>query len=93
MQDRRTEVQSIMMTLFDNESIITMFENSKIAEGRAEGMEKGMEKGRAERRAEGANLLGALISKLIKLGRNHDIERVATDSEYRQQLYKEFQIA
>ena len=54
---------------------------------------EGMEKGRAEGMEKGANLLGALISKLIKLGRDQDIERVATDSEYRQQLYKEFQLA
>ena len=39
MQERRTEVQGIMMSLFDDESIITMFENSKIAEGREEGRE------------------------------------------------------
>ncbi len=56
-----------------------------VAEGHAEG--------RAEGRAEGANLLGALISKLIKLGRNQDIERAATDSEYCQQLYRELDIA
>jgi hypothetical protein len=52
-----------------------------------------MEKGRAEGMEKGANLLGTLISKLIKLGRDQDIERAATDSEYRQQLYKEFQLA
>ena len=57
----------------------------KVEEGRAEARAEGMEKGGSK--------LGALIDLLLKLGRNSDVARAATDSEYRQQLYKEFQLA
>ena len=37
-------------------------------------------------------LLGNLISKLIKLGRIEDAERAATDAEYRERLYQEYEL-
>ena len=61
--------------------VLERIEQRGIMKGRAEGMEKGESK------------LGALIDRLLKLGRNSDVARAATDSEYRQQLYKEFQLA
>ena len=87
--DNRAEVKRMCITEYDEVRTMNMFRE----EGRAEGMEKGLAERMEKGRSEGANLLGALISKLIKLGRHQDIERVATDSEYREQLYREFGIA
>ena len=51
----------------------------------AEGMEKGMEKGESR--------LGALMAKLEELGRIDDAFKAAEDKQYREKLYKEFQLA
>ncbi len=49
---------------------------------RNEAIEKGMEKG--------MNLFGRLAAMLVSTGRAQDIERVAEDPQYRDQLIKEF---
>ncbi len=51
---------------------------------------KTMELFKEEGRAEGENRLGALISKLMSLGRTDDIAKVVSDPGYRSQLYREF---
>lgn len=62
-------------------------------EGRALGRIEGRKEGRKEGRLEGANLLGELMLKLKELGRTEDAFRAASDQEYREKLYKEFQLA
>ena len=52
-----------------------------------------MELGRREGEAKGENKLASLISKLISLGRNNDVAKVAADPEYREKLYAELGIA
>ena len=49
--------------------------------------------GKEEGIAEGESLLAALITKLKELGRTDDAFRAAADKEYRERLYKEFQLA
>ena len=71
-----------------------------LAEGRKEGREEGREEGLAEGRKEGReegfeegqNKFGKLIHILMNQGRTDDVNRVSTDPEYRDQLYREFQI-
>lgn len=46
----------------------------------------------ASAKAEGANEFGQLITKLISLGRNQDIEKAAAEPAYREKLYTEFGI-
>ena len=41
----------------------------------------------------GETKMGKLMMTLFNLGRAEDAEKAANDSEYRQQLYREFQIA
>ncbi len=41
----------------------------------------------------GETNMGKLMQKLFNLGRTEDSNRAAEDSEYRQKLYQEFQIA
>ena len=43
--------------------------------------------------ARGENRLGTLISKLFSLNRLDDAKRCATDPEFREKLYREFQLA
>ena len=52
--------------------------------------EQGREEGIGIGRAEGEQKLGELIGKLAALNRNQDVIRAASDSEYRNQLYREF---
>ena len=54
---------------------------------------KTMEMFKEEGREEGENRLGALITKLISLGRTDDIAKAASDPTYRNRLYEEFSIA
>ena len=62
------------------------------AEGFAEDKAEGKAKGKAEGIAEGERNLAELIQKLLATGRTDDIERVTRDPEYRETLYKEFEI-
>ena len=46
----------------------------------------------AEGRAEEAERMGNLISKLLSEDRLEDAKKASTDSSFRQQLYKEFNL-
>ena len=48
---------------------------------------------RRKAEAEGENRLGTLIAKLKELGRIDDAFKAAEDKQYREKLYKEFQLA
>ena len=62
-------------------------------EGRNEGYNEGRDEGYNEGRDEGENRLGKLIIKLTNLERMDDVSKAAVDSDFRQKLYQEFQIA
>ena len=55
-------------------------------EGRQEGLQEGLREGRQE----GENILATLINKLVTLGRNDDIVRIANDAAFRESLYVQF---
>ena len=59
-----------------------------INESRKEGRKEGLAEGRALE----AKRMGSLISRLIKDNRISDADKAATDSGYREKLYKEFNI-
>ena len=69
-------------------------------EGREEGLKEGLKKGHREGLREGLregqqkgqNMLAALISRLLSLGRTEDVARSASDPEYREKLFEEFKI-
>ena len=54
---------------------------------------KTMEMFKNEGREEGEKKLGALITKLISLGRTDDVAKAASDPAYRDRLYAEFSMA
>ncbi len=62
------------------------------AEGRAEGHAEGHAEGRVVGHQAGEDKLARLIDALINAGRNDDIAKVATDKNYREKLYLEFNI-
>ena len=82
----------MMDTLFNQERVTEIHEKNLVWEGYNNGFAEGETKGRTEGRTEGENKLGTLISFLINSGRNDEIEKAASDVEYRQKLYAEFGI-
>ncbi len=74
-----------MFTLLDEQKAKKFWEE--------EIMQKGEAKGRAEGRAEGERLLNTLIARLVSMNRFDDIKRCTEDAEYREKLYREFQLA
>ena len=79
----------------ENQEVVDMskaIEDIRV-EGYNEGRDKGYNEGRDKGYKEGENRLGNLIMKLTSLGRMEDISKAASDSDYRQKLYQEFQIA
>ena len=69
--------------------IFNMHDNEVRAEGRAEGRVEGLEEGLEK----GQNQFGKLIHALLNQGRTEDASRASIDPKYRDQLYREFQIA
>ena len=60
--------------------------------GRAEGQAIGRAEGQAIGQAQGEARLGSLINRLIQEQRIDEIQVVSTDSERRDQLYKEYNL-
>ena len=54
--------------------------------------EEGMAIGKAEGKAEGEARLSALINRLILEGRSDEIQKVVTDKEMREAMYREYQL-
>ena len=88
----KEEVPELMFGYFNMEEQLEFIREEAREEARAEARAKGLAEGRAEGRAEGAALFASLISKLLSMGRSADVERAAKDNDYRERLYKEFQM-
>ena len=54
--------------------------------------EFGYQRGHAAGKLEGESRVNALILKLIESGRKDEIEKVVTDKEYQEKLFKEFDL-
>ena len=80
IKEHENEVYTMMDTLFNQERVTEIHEKNLVWEGYNNGF------------TEGENKLGTLISFLINSGRNDEIEKAASDVEYRQKLYAEFGI-
>ena len=62
--------------------------NNGLAEGRAEGEKLGLERGIEK----GEQRLIKLHQLLLNAGRGEDLTRAINDNDYRQQLYKEYNL-
>lgn len=63
-----------------------------LAKGLAEGRAEGLAEGRAEGRAEGERRIALLMTKLKELGLVEDAFKAASDPEFRNKLYKEYNL-
>ena len=63
-----------------------------LKEGREQGLEEGREQGLKEGREQGEGRFAELTQRLLQDKRYIDLEKSATDPEYRQKLYKEYQV-
>jgi hypothetical protein len=78
---RAEEATNIMFTLLDEQKARRFWEEELRQEGRAEGQ------------AKGENLMAQLITRLSTQNRTEDMVRAATDPDFRQKLYQEFNLA
>ena len=81
LEQREKEVKSIMMALFNEETIQKAYGQEKFDEGWAGG------------KNEGETLLATLMQKLYEAGRDDDARRVVTDVSFRALQYKAFGLA
>ena len=63
-----------------------------LEEGREQGLKEGREQGLEERREKGEGRFAELTQRLLQDKRYIDLEKSATDPEYRQRLYDEYRI-
>lgn len=63
-----------------------------MAQGIAQGMALGREQGMAQGMAQGEERLSVLINRLILDGRGDEIQKVVTDKEMREAMYREYQL-
>ena len=77
LETHRAEVKGMLLTEYNE----------------AQAMELFREEGRAEGRVEGEDRLARLMKLLFGQRRFEDAQRAATDAAFRDQLYREFQIA
>jgi predicted transposase YdaD len=85
LERHRAEVKGMLLTEYNEAQAMELFREEGRAEGRAEG--------RTEGRVEGEDRLARLMKLLFGQRRFEDAQRAATDAAFRDQLYREFQIA
>jgi hypothetical protein len=81
LETHRAEVKGMLLTEYNEAQAMELFREEGRAEGRAEG------------RTEGEDRLARLMKLLFGQRRFEDAQRAATDAAFRDQLYREFQIA
>ena len=81
LETHRAEVKGMLLTEYNEAQAMELFREEGRAEGRVEG------------RAEGEDRLARLMKLLFGQRRFEDAQRAATDAAFRDQLYREFQIA
>ena len=86
-----------MLNVMDKEKRFEDSLNEEIMEGKVNNMSEWLDKviKTSEERGEekGENRMGKLVKILLKQGRTEDLDRAVGDSEFRDQLFQEFQIA
>ena len=72
--------------------ILLMRDQENIDKGREQGLKEGREQGLEEGREQGEGCFAELTQRLLQDKLYIDLEKSATDPEYRQKLYKEYQV-
>ena len=89
-----------LLNVMDKEKRFEEKINEEVAEGKVKTMSEWLDKviktseanGESKGRKEGENRMGKLMKILLKQGRTEDLDRAVDDSEFRNQLFQEFQI-
>ena len=81
-----------MILLMRDQENIDKGREQGLKEGREQGLEEGREQGLEEGREQGEGRFAELTQRLLQDKRYIDLEKSATDPEYRQKLYKEYQV-
>ncbi len=81
-----------MILLMRDQENIDKGREQGLKEGREQGLEEGREQGLKEGREQGEGRFAELTQRLLQDKRYIDLEKSATDPEYRQKLYKEYQV-
>ena len=85
LEANRKGVRNMLLTEYNEEETMELFKEEYLKKGHEEGLKEGHQKGLKN----GCDILSSLIKELISQGRNADIERVVTDSRYRDKLMEE----
>jgi len=81
-----------MILLMRDQENIDKGREQGLKEGREQGLKEGREQGLKEGREQGEGRFAELTQRLLQDKRYIDLEKSATDPEYRQKLYKEYQV-
>ena len=90
-QNKEWRREYMILLMRDQENIDKGREQG-LKEGREQGLEEGREQGLKEGREQGEGRFAELTQRLLQDKRYIDLEKSATDPEYRQKLYKEYQV-
>ena len=71
---------------------LQMRDLENIERGKEEGLRQGMERGKAAGRAEAEKSMSRLMQILLAEKRYADLQRIASDKNYREELYREYNI-
>ena len=80
LSEHKAEVTRMCITEYDEYKTMEKFKR----EGREEGWKEGREEGEAR--------LSSLLKTLMEQGRNEDVQRVLVDKEFREQMYKKYDL-
>ena len=90
----KAEVTDMCITEYNEEYTMELFKEEGREEGRAEGRKEGRaegrEEGKVEGKVEGRAEVWSFMEKLMKEGKMKEVQRAIVDSEYRDQLYREY---
>lgn len=82
----------MFMYEFNEEEYREVIREEAHEEGLAKGLAEGRAEGLAEGRAEGERRIALLMTKLKELGLVEDAFKAASDPEFRNKLYKEYNL-
>jgi flagellar biosynthesis/type III secretory pathway protein FliH len=101
LEANRKGVRNMLLTEYNEEETMELFKEEYLNKGREEGLKEGhkegleaghkagLKEGHEEGLKEGCDKLSLLIKELITCGKSADIERVVTDSGYRDKLMED----
>ncbi len=88
----KAEVKKMSIYEYDEEATKKLIAKNAYEDGMLEGITQGISQGISQGIAQGESRLACLIQGLVEAGRSEELSKVAEDREYRNQLYKEFNL-